>query len=134
MLYHRDIGFPESLELQYGYTFDLTYSKHAQEAAKTDRYGLIKLPQGITFHKDRIIEVETEDNVTVTKMVVRMNYPLNNKLDIVYVIIPQTGLVKTVWINAVSDKHTTLNKNKYEKFKVFLVRNKINTYICNINN
>lgn len=114
MLYHKDIGFPESLELQYGYTFDLAYSKHAQDAANSDRYGVIKLPQGVTFHKDRIIEVETEDDVTVTKMVVRISYALDNKLDLCLVIIPQTGFVKTVWINEAKDKHKTLDKNKYD--------------------
>ena len=115
MLYHRDIGFPQSLDLKYQYTFDLTYSKHAQEAANSDRYGEIKLPQGVSFPKSSVVEVETEDDVTITKMVVRYNYPLNDKLDLCLVIIPQTGFVKTVWINEAKDKHKTLDKSKYSQ-------------------
>ncbi len=115
MLYHKEIGFPESLELKYEYTFNLKYSTHALEAAKKDRYGEIKLPQGISFPRRNIVEVESKDGVKVDKMVVRFPYALNNELDICMVIIPDKSLVKTVWFNKSTDKHPTLDKNKYEK-------------------
>jgi len=111
MLYHRDLGFPSTLVVEEAYTFYPRYSAHAEKESKSDRYGEIKLPKRIDFLSSDIVEIETSDDKTIDKMVVRLSY--NGTLDLCSVIIPETSVVKTVWINAKKDKHPTLDKSKY---------------------
>lgn len=111
MLYHTDLGFPDSLELREGYYIEPKYSAHALKAAKEDRYGIINLPKTIEFSKKAIIEVETKDNVEADKIVVRI--PYSGEDDLCLVILLDSKVVKTVWLNKRSDKHNTLDKNKY---------------------
>lgn len=111
MLYHTDLGFPNSLELKEEYLIEPKYSIHALKASKKDRYGIITLPKIIEFNKKAIIEVETQDNIHVDKVVVRL--PYLRELDLCIVIILETNVVKTVWLNNKNDKHLTLNVKKY---------------------
>ncbi len=113
MLYHTNLGFPSSLNLKEEYLIEPKYSVHAFEASKTDRYGTIMLSKFINFGKKDIIEVETEDNIKADKIVIRLSY--SSDLDVCIVIILETKVVKTVWLNNKNDKHQTLNVNKYTK-------------------
>lgn len=115
MLYHREIGFPESLVLKEHYSVAPKYTKHANEAAKNDRYMKIELPNSFYFLKRDIIEVLTEDDVKVSKLVFRLKY--SDKYDICVVLMPDTNIIKTVWLNKAVDLHTTLNIDKYDKIK-----------------
>lgn len=117
MLYHFQLGFPETLKIKEQYTFNLIYSKHALQAANTDRYGEMKLPYLVIIPRDYIVEVETEDNIKVDKIVFRVPYEYKEDLDLCLVVVPDTHFVKTVWFNKITDTHTTLDKRKYSPLK-----------------
>ncbi len=114
MLYHCDIFLPASLKLPTG-AYLLKYGPHAQQAAKSDRYGNLTplLPAYIDCSKATVIEVETNGNVIV-KIVYRQK--LNEKKDICLAVCPTrhgTWFVKTVWSNVNGDTHLTLDKKRY---------------------
>lgn len=117
MLYHFQLGFPETLKIKEQYVFNLTYSKHALRAASTDRYGTMRLPESVVIPRDYIVEVETEDNVEVDKIVFRVPYEYKEDLDLCIVVVQSTQFVKTVWFNKITDTHTTLDKRKYSPLK-----------------
>lgn len=108
-LYHKEIGFPDNIQILTGH-MDLEYSRHAMDEASGDKYGGVDLPEFIDFQLGNVIEIEV-DNDKVIKMVVRVSY--DEEKDLVLVIIPQNGLVKTVWFNTRGDKHRTLDKWRY---------------------
>jgi len=114
MLYHKQLGFPKSLDLPINKLFELTYSSHAVSEATIDRYGRIKLPSSIVVSKWNIIEVETQDNLTTSKVLVRI--PHCSKFDLIMAILAN-GTVKTAWLNSSTDRHMTLDKSKYDRFK-----------------
>ena len=108
-LYHHEVYIPTNIKLPTG-AYSLTYSQHARQAARSDRYGHIPLPAYIDTSKAMLIEVEIE-NGKILKILYRSQ--LNDKLDVCIVVIPGRWFVKTLWINESSDKHFTLNRNKY---------------------
>lgn len=110
MLYHRDIGFPKSVKHMEGRIM-LSYSSHAFNASKDDRYGKITLPKSLNVDLADLVEIEVVGN-SVVKGVYRTQH--NDKFDLVIVIL-NTGFVKTVWLNAKDDKHRTLDHSKYSK-------------------
>ncbi|QDJ96236.1 hypothetical protein Xoosp13_49 [Xanthomonas phage Xoo-sp13] len=95
-------GFTPVIKLRYG--------GHAREEAMLDKYGNIKLPDVVDVRKGDVVEVGVTNNV-VTKMVVRFHY--DDRRDIVLVINPSDGFVRTVWANDKNDKHKSLNRAKY---------------------
>jgi len=108
MLYHKNIFLPN---VEIAPLSLLSYSKHAKESSRNDRYGTIPLPAYV--RKDaELIEVEVENN-KVVKAVYRQPLRSMPNHDICIVVIPNESFVKTVWINESTDKHTTLNKDKY---------------------
>ena len=111
LLYHKEIGFPNDIQLPGG-ILELNYSKHAKMAAMTDRYGHVKLPREINISKCDLIEIETKHN-KLQKCVYRTSY--DNKYDITIVIIPKRNYVKTIWLNSKYDNHKTLKVEKYAK-------------------
>lgn len=114
-LYHFQIGFPQGFQPRIG-RISLDYTKHAQDAALSDRYGSLKLPQYIDTNKAICIEAEIEGK-SVLKLVYRMSY--TDTLDLIVVVVPH-GLgfkVKTVWANLITDKHATLNESRYTRPK-----------------
>lgn len=110
-LYHADIKLPTGFRLPPR-TVRLTWSKHAERARMTDRYGMIPKSATVDLSKCRTIEVGMEAG-RVKKVVVRTS--LDQKNDVIYVLIPgpSAWLVKTVWINEKNDKHKTLDRSKY---------------------
>ncbi len=112
MLYHHQVFMPKNLLMPTA-PFLLNYSTHAKIAANNDRYGLIKLPASIDPKYAKVIEVETDDNDNVIKIVYRT--PYNNQKALCIVVVPAERLVKTVWLNERLDKHQTLNTSKYSR-------------------
>jgi hypothetical protein len=112
-LYHKDIGFPKNIYIQERFV-RLKYSPHALEASETDRYGKITLPQSLMIKRDEVIEIETEKN-KLSKFVLRR--PYNETHDLIIVLLLKSNKVKTVWLNAKSDIHQTLDETKYENIK-----------------
>jgi len=114
LLYHRDAyGFPKNLKLPSG-TFHVIYSQHAKDEARTDRYGVIeidKIPQ-LTVKEEDIFEIEVTNHV-ITKITARIGY--DDRRDVIFALIPQTNVVKTIWSNLKTDIHRTLQKWKYAR-------------------
>ena len=110
-LYHRELGLPlPESSFRLG-TVGLTYSAHAKEAATTDRYGHISLPDTLNTNLAALIEVEVFGG-RITKLVYRTAY--NREYDLV-IVIALGGRVKTVWLNSKRDTHSTLDYSKYNQ-------------------
>lgn len=111
-LYHKQIGFPKTLNLLDLYNLNVQYSNHAKTASQDDRYGSIAVKSTVSFSKNEIIEVETSDNKKISKVVVRI--PYSSDCDLVMAIEMENTMVKTVWLNQKNDAHRTLDRNKYD--------------------
>lgn len=107
-LYHKDIFLPK-INLS-DKMVKVNYSHHAIEAAFNDRYEEIILKDAYNFSKSEIIEVEIK-NKKIVKIVARFDY--NTDFDLIVVIIPETKVVKTVWLNEKNDCHRTLDRSRY---------------------
>jgi len=120
-LYHKEIGIPKAaLDTVAGKKFCLKYSRHAMMEAVRDRYGVVnKPPCWLTVDPATVIEVDASTEYTgnwhVCKLVVRLDY--DSRRDIIIVVVPsrEPGMmtVKTLWTNLRTDKHVTLQKEKY---------------------
>ena len=112
-LYHYTLGFPHKFNPNVG-TVQLTYTRHAIQAATTDRYGAIQLPASLKTGSAVCIEVGLI-NHQVAKLVYRMHY--SSALDLCIVVVPNgpNFRVLTVWLNLKADQHETLNTEKYCK-------------------
>lgn len=111
-LFHKEVHLPELLTKPV-YEGRLRYSAHAQAEASNDRYGQINLPEVFTAANAELIEVEAtlQDNrPEIVKQLWRM--PLDAARDLVFSVMPN-GVVRTVWVNLRSDKHSTLNRGRY---------------------
>jgi hypothetical protein len=113
-LYHKEVRIPEELRKLAVFKGGLEYGKHAKSEANLDRYGHIELPSQFDSTAADLIEVEWDRiKRRVTKCVWRQ--ALDTQRDLVIVVIPETGFVKTVWVNLKTDKHHTLDRSKYNK-------------------
>ena len=106
MKYHKDAyGLPSFKPFK----LNLRYSRHAQERAKEKGIDLFQT----TLYSDNpgveIFEIEDTD---VRKYALRE--PYNATFDLCMAV-DETGFVRTVWLNRVTDKHCTLNKKLYDR-------------------
>jgi hypothetical protein len=117
MLYHRDIYIPEGMRERIPLSFRVEYSKHSIDEAEKDRkrYGLkiLNLRRNLSFRENDIIEVETDSNSNIIKVVFREIY--NSELDLVYAISLIDFKVKTLWLQKSDDTHNSLKRGKYER-------------------
>lgn len=89
-------------------TLTLSYSPHAINEAKNDKYHpVVLLPNKLTIKTRDIVELEIVNGI-VCKIIVRKSF--NAILDIIYVILLESGIVKTIWLNRKNDNHAG-NKN-----------------------
>lgn len=107
-LYHKDIYMPKvSLGVK---PVKVNYSQHALNAAYNDIYEEIVLQSEYNFSQSETIEIEIYNDKLI-KMVSRFDYSTDYNL--IVVIIPETKVVKTVWLNEKNDIHKTLDTSKY---------------------
>lgn len=114
MLYSPKVFMP-TLTLPSG-EIRLTYSDHAIKAFISDKHFKpnMDMPTLLDLSKCSIIEVETNDNKKVIKVVYRT--PNKNNKDLVLAVkFTPKPIVKTVWFNDSSDHHATLDKNRYSR-------------------
>lgn len=111
--YHREIGqgIPTNRNIPVG-NITPHYTRHAEEEAQMDM-GIMKLPQQIKYEFKDVVEAYVKGGNRVEKYVVRINY--DTQKDICFVIKPENNLVLTNWFNMKSDKHTTLQREKYRQ-------------------
>ena len=88
---------------------DQIEAEFTQNGWKVDSVGLQFL---VLFASKNGFNVEIVQDRFLSKVVYRVNY--SDTHDLIVVVIPERWFVKTVWLNAKSDKHQTLNKNRYE--------------------
>lgn len=114
MLFHYQLGFPEKAKLRFG-VLNLSWTKHALQECSADRYGIIHPPQTLDTNTAQVIEAEItqKENGRLTTEKVVYRIPYTETKDMVIVVIPSSGRVKTVWINVKNDKHSTLDESKY---------------------
>lgn len=111
MKYHKNIFLPpEAKALEFA-AF-VSYTRHAQEAAKNDRYGRIKLPKVFDTRKGQLIEAVVEGG-RVAKALYRLEYDALH--DLCMVVLPDTCKVLTVWLNKKTDEHRTLDEEAYAR-------------------
>ena len=116
MLYHTELGFPKEVIAELdkiqslpAFNVNLIYSYHAQEQAYNKG---INLPDRVNLKQGELIEVELDSFGRMVKCLWRL--PYNDNFDLCLVItIDRT--VKTVWLNNRTDKHTTLDRKKYQE-------------------
>lgn len=107
--YHADIHMPKSA-LDLAFATLLTYTRHALEAARSDRYGRIDLPKVFDSRKAKLIEAVL-DGGRIVKTLWRQSY--DDLHDLSIVLDPNTGKVITVWLNEADDDHSTLRAEQY---------------------
>lgn len=109
-LYHKELGFPQNITLPKG-PIRLVWSNHAKQEAASDKYGKIAISEQIVIDPYRIFEIEVNEMGELVKFLYRTRHDAKN--DIVYAIFARENVVKTVWLNRRSDKHSTLQREKY---------------------
>lgn len=111
LLFHKDVYLPEHARLPV-YQGALTLSRHARNVTAGDGVeDAIPLPKEFTGEGATLIEVELDARTgQVTKQVWRQH--LDAKSDLCFPMLPG-GFVPTFWVNAKSDKHSTLQRGKY---------------------
>jgi len=110
-LYHVQKGIPSSILSKLpASVMGLRYSAHADNARKTDKYGLLPEVKFINFDA-QVIEVETIGDEPI-KVVYRQS--CTEQIDLCVVVYLQSKNVATVWANEVNDTHSTLNLSKYD--------------------
>ncbi len=113
-LFHREIHMPARIANLGETTIAPKVTRHATEAALSDRYGRIQIPSHITFRGSDVVEAETV-NGALSKVVVRKSYDATR--DAIFAIGIDKGqtFLKTVWFNLKSDSHKTLRKEMYAR-------------------
>lgn len=116
-LYHVDVFMPEVVKTQLPRgLFPLVYSDHAMRAARSDRYSYSKitLPDYIETHSADCQLIEAEyDNGKIIKAVYRI--PYSDFRDLCIAVTLPDFVVKTVWLCAATDNHSTLKRFKYAR-------------------
>lgn len=110
--YHRDIALP-NVPLPRG-TFRLSYTRHARKAARTDRYGQIRLPAVLDTERCQLVIVELRGG-RVAQLVYRT--PHDPEYDLVLAVALPGWVVVTVWLNHRLDHHATLDRSRYIHLK-----------------
>lgn len=119
MIFHRDIGFPTNYRRPVG-RYALVITKHARRQSEARG---ITLSSHLDMRYANVIEVGFKDGGVADDGSVR-GYGINHLLvrvaydrtyDLVMAVKIEYGkwILKTVWLNEITDKHTTLDRAKY---------------------
>lgn len=110
-LFHKDAwGLPS---LKIGKIEGLKFSAHALHRAEFKQIEISGMDL-TTFNPPdwEIFELEVINGIPV-KLAARRKF--NNEFDLVIVILRKEKLIKTVWLNSIDDKHSTLDKSVYSR-------------------
>lgn len=113
-LYHREIAMPREVATLKTVTICPTHTRHAREAALTDRYGVINLPEVVSFSGADVVEAEITEG-RVSKLVVRRPYDETRDIVMAIGFRNSESFLKTVWGNLKTDRHATLRREIYNK-------------------
>lgn len=129
--YHKQVGFPEDVELPTGIMM-LYSTPHARREAQMDRFGSFELPtrQDLTKEmyernpeeaigdedtktKPHVFEITVNDDREVQRIALRKH--LDDERDKILIINPHDEHTVTAWSNYKHDKHETLDTEPYVK-------------------
>lgn len=122
-LYHKEVGFPSSvnkwlrLSRAYPLSIALQYSKYSLHRVEVEQerrrdLGQVILPVQLSLNKVDVFEVETDENGSIVKLVMRCVW--NELYDIIFAVLLRSGIVKTIYFNRRGDSHVTLDHSKYD--------------------
>lgn len=111
LMFHKDVFIPDFAKAPL-FEGAITYSRHAQNVSSgTEGVDAIELPKVFNAKDATLVEVEVNPATgEVEKQVWRM--PLDDQNDLCFPMLP-SGLIKTVWLNARTDTHSTLRRTRY---------------------
>ena len=112
-LFHSTICLPPNLN-KFFREYELKISGHAVDST-IDKNGFFAYPSFVRVHHKNVVEVETNENGEIIKILVRIPYKYKAGFDLCIVIIPdgKQARVKTGWLNSRKDNHKTLDVTKY---------------------
>jgi hypothetical protein len=110
-VYHKAVWMPENLK-RLAFTIKPKLTKHAKREAATDKLGYIRLPNSIRVDHCNIIEVYTNNQGQIEKLLIRQPH---DALNDACLIIKPDGLIITCWLNRRTDSHKTLDTTRYAK-------------------
>lgn len=115
MIYHKEIGFPETIRIPENIEYELKYTRHALVRKERISKGKIcVIPHMARVTKNNLVEMFTDDNKIIKKAVIRTEYNKYQDIVMVLELLPKhKAKVITFWLNAKKDNHYTLNKTKY---------------------
>jgi hypothetical protein len=107
-LFHKDIYLPAFLgDLNVYRPMSVMPTRHALEASLLRGFRAPRtIPAGAT-----VIEVEVGSHGSIDKIVYRFGFDKTNDL----VAVVRGNRLITCWLNAKADKHSTLDRTKYQK-------------------
>ena len=108
--YHRNVFMPAYIRALPETTVPIFPTRHARDAAATERFGAFQIPDSILFDGSKIVEADVEDG-GLTKLVVRIAH--NENYDAIYIFTVPERKLKTCYLNAVDDLHRTLDTAPY---------------------
>jgi hypothetical protein len=108
--YHRNVFMPAHIRALPETTVPIFPTRHALNAAATERFGAFSIPQSILFSGKDIVEATTE-NDKLSKLVVRIAH--SEHYDAIYIFTVPERRLKTCYLNAVDDLHRTLDPAPY---------------------
>lgn len=116
-VYHREVGFPESLVIPNLFVH-LKYTNHAikRKARRTPLTNVNIYPTVARINKDTIYEIHSPDDIKCKKVLIRINYDDRKDMILVLEILSKKyARVVTFWINEKTDQHPALDLTKYTK-------------------
>lgn len=111
-LYHKEVYLPSAIASLGKRTICPRVTRHAEQAAMTDRYGRINIPSSVTFSGADVVEAEVSEG-RVVKLVLRVPYDETRDLVLAVGFDKGASFIKTVWFNLNSDTHKTLKRHLY---------------------
>lgn len=133
-LYHRKIGFPETVkqQLQPKITLNLRLSGHAQDKVQENKYlheedckrldVRVEVPNFVDVHPSQVFEAGLDEYGNLTKVgfrysqcTVKNTNRSYDEYELVIIANPRCGTVITVYMNRTQDNHSTLDSTQYNK-------------------
>lgn len=112
-VYHKDVGFPPGVLWPAG-EFPLRYTHHAVSEARAD--GAWPLPRRVDLNSAQVVEARVEHG-TGRVLILVLRTHLDRKRDVVRVVrtdeVP--WVVLTVYVNRKGDSHPTLDRSRYDR-------------------
>lgn len=109
--YNKAVNLTPALAASFVGQFNIQLTKHALEAANSDRFGLIRLPEKLDVKFSDIVEVRVIGGRPASALI-RISH--DEKHDLCLPVVPvSAGWVRAVscWLNRKDDNHSRFNRD-----------------------